>query len=204
LRALLETLQNPSDLSSKGLTNDLKTLLGQITKALDKAELFSGSADRNLISQQKTLISEQLLSRQVEVAWQWMKDGSFVAELPLLFFSEPASARLRFFGKSNKGASRSSQVPFTIDVYLSLPHLGKMEAWAQWIDGEIAVRLYVESPETQQVFTSQLADLRNGLIMAGFDKTDLEVKVDPVRLYRADWEDHGTLVQDGQVLDIKA
>ncbi|HVN83054.1 MAG TPA: flagellar hook-length control protein FliK [Terriglobia bacterium] len=204
LRALLETLRDPSDLSWKDFSNDLKTLLGQISKALEKAELFSSSADRNLISQQKTLISEQLLSRQVEVAWQWMKDGSFVAELPLLFFSEPASARLRFFGKSTKGTGRTSRTPFTIDVYLSLPHLGKMEAWAQWIDRQIAVRLYVESPEMQQVFTSQLADLREGLTMAGFDKSDLEVKVDPVRLYRANWEDRGIPVQEGQVLDIKA
>ena len=204
LRVLLETLKSTPDSALKDLSADLKTLLGRIGRALEMADQLPASIDKGLIDQQKTLLSEQLLSRQAEVAWQWLKDGSFVAEFPLLLFSEPASARVRFFAKPNKSSTKNQRSPHCIDILLGLPYLGRMEAWAQWIDGQIEVRLYVESPKIQQEFKTQLPDLETALQKAGFEKVELELRADPVRLYRSEWQTLEPVVEEGSVLNIKA
>jgi Flagellar hook-length control protein FliK len=204
LRVLLETLKRTPDSALKDLSADLKTLLGRIGKALEMTEPLSNSIDKSLIYQQRTILSEQLLSRQAEVAWQWLKDGSFLAEFPLLFFSEPARARVRFFARSNKPSARDQHSPYSVDIFLDLPQVGRMEAWAQWLDGQIEVRLYVETPKIQQEFTAQLTSLVEALEKAGFERVNPEVRTDPVRLYRADWQNPEPVVEEGSVLNIRA
>jgi hypothetical protein len=75
-------------------------------------------------------------------------------------------------------------LPKTVDIRMDLPEMGKLEAWAQWLGSEIEVKIFLENQSAVRVFESQLQELSRSLEAAGFRQVQLEVKVDPVRLYK--------------------
>ncbi len=204
LRTLLETLQKTPDQALRQLSADLKALLGQVEKALQNFRPETEALNRELIAQQKLAISQQLLEQQTEVACQWLKDGSFVAQFPLLFDSQSTQARIRFFNKSGNSVRRDPKAPYSIDIFLELPRLGKLEAWAQWLEQQIEVRLYVENSETRDQLETQLAKLAEGLEKAGFTGVDLEVVVDPIRLFRNGPKEVEVILREGSLLNLTA
>jgi hypothetical protein len=155
------------------------------------------------VGEQKNAMVEQLLNRQNEVACQWLKDGVFWAEIPLQLSSQQAKARVRFLTNTEKGASGRKGRPFTVDMLLDLPNIGKLEAWGQWQGSEIRIKLYVESREVQSLFEKNLEELSQSLSKAGFTQATLEVKTDPVRLYKAKTDQEDIPAWEGSLLSIR-
>ena len=161
-------------------------MLGQMARSIDEA--VSQSPQPEWIastSQFKDKLIDQLLARQTEVAYQWMKDDTFCAEVPLLFFSQSTEARVRFFLKSPHKPVSANR-PLTVSISLCLPNTGKLEAWAQWEKGRIHARIYVEKEEIRQLFRTQVQELVNSLRGLGFDQVTADILTDPIRLINSD------------------
>ncbi|MEW5976849.1 MAG: flagellar hook-length control protein FliK [Acidobacteriota bacterium] len=172
-----------------------------------QAQVRGGSTQqlqKPALTETHQLLAGNLLNRQTEVAYHWMRDGTFCAEVPVQLYAEQGQARIRFFLDSSRKQGRSTSGPKTVDIFLELPEWGRVEAWAQWQDTQLQSRIYVESAEVKERFDAQLQDLQLNLQSAGFEQVRLDVQVDPVRLYKPDKSDpsHEDL-SEGSLLSIR-
>jgi hypothetical protein len=186
LRQLLETTPAASNQTIPKLASDLKTLLGQMAQSIDEAGSRSPQPEWIASTAQlKDKLIDQLLARQTEAAYQWIKDDTFCAEVPLLFFSHSTDARVRFFLKSPHKPISANR-PLTVSISLCLPNTGKLEAWAQWEKGKIHARIYVENEAIRQLFRTQVQELVNSLRGLGFEQITADILMDPIRLINSD------------------
>ena len=158
---------------------------------------------KSTVLEQTAVLSDQVLSRQTEAAFEWLKNGALLAELPMQFGTYSTQARIRFFQETEKDSKGYSGRPLNINIYLDLPDTGKLEAWARWEGAQIQATLYVRNAETRELFDSQLQELSANLREAGFATAVLEVRADPARLYKIQETVEQTLPQEGSLLSLR-
>ena len=158
---------------------------------------------RSTVLEQTAVLSDQVLSRQTEAAFEWLKNGALQAELPMQFGTHSTQAKIRFFQETEKDSKGPSGRPLNINIYLDLPDTGKLEAWARWEGAQIQATLYVRDDETRELFDSQLQELSANLREAGFSTAVLDVRVDPARLYKIQESVEQTLPQEGSLLSLR-
>jgi len=171
--------------SAKPVLEQLQALQGQLQEKL-AVEAFPTPAEtiRQMAVALKSALTDQLLSRQTETALQWMREGIFETTLPVQYQFQQSPARIRFQMDPRHQGKDRRHLPKTVDIRMDLPEMGKLEAWAQWLGSEIEVKIFLENQSAVRVFESQLQELSRSLEAAGFRQVQLEVKVDPVRLYK--------------------
>jgi hypothetical protein len=132
----------------------------------------------------KGALADHLLARQADTALQWMRDGSFEAVIPVQYQYQQSPARIRFQVDPEGRKTKDKNHPTTVDIRIELPHWGKLEAWARWLQGQIDVKLYLEDSSIASQIETRLDELSNQLKGAGFRQVNVAVQVDPVRLYK--------------------
>ena len=199
---LLEAVRSLPEPESQKLLPELAMLLSetkeQAQSALPERALAQSKAT---ILEQTALLSDQVLSRQTETAFEWVKNGAFQTELPLQFGAHSTQAMIRFFQEAE--AKGNSGRPLNINIFLDLPKTGKLEAWARWESSQIQATLYVRDAETRELFESQLQELSTNLREAGFSTAVLDVKIDPARLYKIQEKAEQTLPPEGSLLSLR-
>ena len=153
--------------------------------------------------EQSQALSGEVLSRQTEAAFEWLKNGTLQAELPMRFGPYTTRTKIRFFQEKHDGRDGHSRRPLTINVYLDLPATGKLEAWAQWEGSRIQATLYVRDAATREMFETRLDELTASLREAGFSTAALDVKVNPTRLYRIQETTEPTPPMEGSLLSLR-
>ncbi len=204
MRQLLEAVRSSPETESRKLLPEFAMLLSetkeQAQSALPERALAQSQAT---VLEQTALLSDQVLSRQTEAAFEWLKNGAFQTELPLQFGAHSTQAKIRFFQEADAGAKGNSGRPLNINIYLDLPKTGKLEAWARWEGSQIQATLYVRDTETRELFESQLQELSTNLREAGFSTAVLDVKIDPGRLYKIQESAEHTLPPEGSLLSLR-
>ncbi len=201
---LVETLRLSVASKEKGLLPELESLLNRIETSIHPTapEATATPAQAMLLTQTAAL-SEQLLARQTEAAFEWLKNGAFQAELPLQFGTYATQAKIRFFQDPDKSPTRRSGLPLNANIFLDLPKTGRLEAWARWEGSQIQATLYVQDTAVRDLFEPQLKELSRSLREAGFSSTQLEVRIDPVRLYRMREATEEQPLSDGSLLSLR-
>lgn len=204
MRQLLEVVRSSPEPESRKLLPELAMLLSetkeQAQSALPERALAQSKAT---VLEQTALLSDQVLSRQTEAAFEWLKNGAFQTELPLQFGTHSTQAKIRFFQEAEAEAKGNSGRPLNINIYLDLPETGKLEAWARWEGSQIQATLYVRDAETRELFESQLLELSTNLREAGFATAVLDVRIDPARLYKIQESAEQTLPPEGSLLSLR-
>jgi hypothetical protein len=229
LRAVLEALDASPEAALHKVASDLKLLLGELRQPLSSSNspTPAGAASppslpvatttalgqpapgaAMILPQSETslnlaVLSDQVLSRQTEAAFEWLKNGALQAELPMQFGTHSTQAKIRFFQETDKESKGHSGRPLNINIYLDLPDTGKLEAWARWEGQQIQATLYVRDAATRELFESQLQDLSANLREAGFSTAVLDVRVDPGRLYKIQESVEQTLPHEGSLLSLR-
>jgi hypothetical protein len=90
-----------------------------------------------------------------------------------------------------------------VAIHLDLPSTGRLEAWARWEGTQIQATLYVRDTATRELFEPHLAELAASLREAGFSTAALDLRVDPVRLYRTQPTNEQAFLQEGAVLSLR-
>jgi Flagellar hook-length control protein FliK len=204
MRQLLEAVRSSPETEGRKLLPEFAMLLSetkeQAQSALPERALAKSQAT---VLEQTALLSDQVLSRQTEAAFEWLKNGAFQTELPLQFGAHSTQAKIRFFQEADAEAKGNSGRPLNINIFLDLPKTGKLEAWARWEGSQIQATLYVRDTETRELFESQLQELSTNLREAGFSTAVLDVKIDPGRLYKIQESAEHTLPPEGSLLSLR-
>jgi len=204
VRQLLEAVRSTPEPESRKLLPELTALLTQTKEQRASALPETALAhSRSTVLEQTAVLSDQVLSRQTEAAFEWLKNGALQAELPMQFGTHSTQAKIRFFQEMEKDSKGPSGRPLNINIYLDLPDTGKLEAWARWEGAQIQATLYVRDDETRELFDSQLQELSANLREAGFSTAVLDVRVDPARLYKIQESVEQTLSQEGSLLSLR-
>jgi len=204
LRQLLEAVRSTSEPESQKLLTDLAALLAQTKEQAPSALPETALAhSKSTVLEQTAVLSGQVLSRQAEAAFEWLKNGALQVELPMQFGTHSTQAKIRFFQETDKDAKKQSGRPLNINIYLDLPDTGKLEAWARWEGSRIQATLYVRDAETRELFESQLQELSANLRETGFSTAVLDVRIDPARLYKIQERAEQTLPREGSLLSLR-
>lgn len=204
VRQLLEAIRSTPEPESRRLLPELAALVTQMKEQASSALPETALAhSTSTILEQTAVLSNQVLSRQTEAAFEWLKNGALQVELPIQFGMHSTQARIRFFQETDKNAQGQSGRPLNINIYLDLPDTGKLEAWARWEGSQIQATLYVRDAETRALFESQLQELSANLRVAGFSTAILDVRIDPARLYKIQESAEQTLPQEGSLLSLR-
>jgi hypothetical protein len=165
---------------------------------------FSREASRAALDDLKAL-AERSLSRQLDLAYQWLRTGQLELQLPLLLGDDLALACLRVGAddeaRAKPGAGRH---PFTLDVHVELRGVGRLEAWVQWAGSAVTVRLFVDGEHAQALARTELVPLVEGLHRAGFARVDTDVVVDPIRLTRSQRRPETPIPPEGSIFTARA
>lgn len=126
---------------------------------------------------------DELLARQVETAYHWVRDGTLSLHLPLAFDGHVVHAWLRFRrgGGEDREGSGSPSVPFTFDVALDPPGLGPLRARVAWSGRHLRVDFFVAGDAAAAVIAPALPSLSAALLGSGFATVDAAVAVDADR-----------------------
>ena len=204
VRQLLEAVRSTPEPEGRKLLPEVAVLLTQMKEQRASALPETAVAhSRSTVLEQTAVLSDQVLSRQTEAAFEWLKNGALQAELPMQFGKHSTQARIRFFQETDKESKGHPGRPLNINIYLDLPDAGKLEAWARWEGAQIQATLYVRDEETRELFDSQLQELSANLREAGFSTAVLDVRVDPARLYKIQESVEQTLPQEGSLLSLR-
>ena len=101
---------------------------------------------------------------------------------PYQLFQSPARIRFQFDPEGRKSGGKDR--PFTVDIRLELPGWGKIEAWARWFEKQIDIKLYLEDAGIASILEEHSGELSAELRESGFQQVSVEVRADPVRLYK--------------------
>ena len=204
VRQLLEAVRSTPEPETRKLLPELVALVTQTKEQTASALSDTALAhNKSTVLEQTAVLSDQVLSRQTEAAFEWLKNGAFQAELPMQFGTHSTQAKIRFFQETEKDSKGHSGRPLNINIYLDLPDTGKLEAWARWEGAQIQATLYVRDAATRELFESQLQELSANLREAGFATAVLDVRVDPARLYKIQESVEQTLPQEGSLLSLR-
>ena len=204
VRQLLEAVRSTPEPETRKLLPELVALVTQTKEQTASALSDTALAhSKSTVLEQTAVLSDQVLSRQTEAAFEWLKNGALQAELPMQFGTHSTQARIRFFQETEKDSKGHSGRPLNINIYLDLPDTGKLEAWARWEGAQIQATLYVRDAATRELFESQLQELSANLREAGFATAVLDVRVDPARLYKIQESVEQTLPQEGSLLSLR-
>ena len=106
---LLEAVRSTPEPESRKLLPELAALLTQTKEqALSALPETALAHNKATVLEQTALLSDQVLSRQTEAAFEWLKNGAFQTELPLQFGAHSTQAKIRFFQETDKGAKGHS------------------------------------------------------------------------------------------------
>lgn len=150
----------------------------------------------------KAALADQLLARQADTALHWLRDGSFEAVIPLQYQLFQSSARIRFQMDPEGRKSGEKNRPTTVDIRLELPGWGKVEAWARWFEKQIDIKLYLEDAGIASILERHSGELSAELQESGFRQVNVEVRADPVRLYKKELTPE-RVVPEGKLLSIR-
>jgi Flagellar hook-length control protein FliK len=205
VRQLLEAVRSTPEPDVRKLLPELAALLPQAKEqALSTLPEAAAAHGKSMVLEQTAILSDQVLSRQADAAFQWLKNGAFQADVPMQFGTHSTQATIRFFQETDdKDAKKHSGRPLNINIYLDLPDTGKLEAWARWEGSQIQTTLYVRDAATRELFESQLQELSTSLREAGFSTAVLDVRIDPARLYKMQDNTEQTLPQEGSLLSLR-
>lgn len=183
LNEMMPELESSSDPKLQKLLPELKALIsstgGPAPSSRDESVEWKA-----LLLDQKNVLAQQVLSRQAEAAYHRLNDGGLQVELPLQFGSSSTSARIRFFQESAKEEPLSSERPLSINIYLDLPNTGKLEASARWYESQLQATLFVRDEAVKAMFAQRLEELAEALEVTGYTTVQLDVSIDPMRLYK--------------------
>jgi Flagellar hook-length control protein FliK len=201
---LLEAVRVTPEPESRKLLPELAALLIQTKEQTSPAPPAEAALahSRATVLEQTAVLSDQVLSRQTESAFEWLKNGALQAEVPMQFGTHSTQAKIRFFQEKDKQAKGQGR-PLNINIYLDLPDTGKLEAWARWEGSQIQATLYVRDTETRELFESQLEELSANLREAGFSTAVLDVTIDPARLYKIQESAEQALPPEGSLLSLR-
>jgi len=204
VRHLLEAVRSTPEPESRKLLPKLAALLTQMKEPASSASPETALAPfKSTVLEQTAVLSDQVLSRQTEAAFEWLKNDALQAELSMQFGTHSTQAKIRFFQETDKDGNGHSRRPLNINIYLDLADTGKLEAWARWEGSQIQATLYVRDAETGKLFESQLQELSANLREAGFSTAVLDVRIDPARLYKIQEGAEQTLPQEGSLLSLR-
>jgi hypothetical protein len=156
-----------------------------------------------MVAEFKTALADQVLNRQTEVALQWLKEGIFEVVIPIQYSFSQTVAKFCFKTDPNRKGQDRRGNPYTVDIRLDLPQTGKIEAWAQWVEGNLEGKIYVENIPAVTLFDSTLPALSASLRAAGFKQVNLEVRLDPVRLYKTEVKSTEAPLPGGSLLSVR-
>jgi flagellar hook-length control protein FliK len=204
IRQVLETVRSTAEPEARKLLPELAALLAQTKEqAASALPEMSKAHSKSAVLEQTAVLSDQVLSRQTEAAFEWLKNGALLAELPMQFGTHSTQARIRFFQEADKDSKGHSGRSLNINIYLDLPDTGRLEAWARWEGQQIQATLYVRDAETRELFESQLQELSVNLREAGFSTAVLDVRIDAARLYKIQESVEQTLPHEGSLLSLR-
>jgi hypothetical protein len=183
-------------------------LLDQAAELLDRELATIGGSDRaarESLRLEHGRLRDEVLARQVETAFHWVRDGTLDVRLPLAFADGSTTARLRFLrgvGERDAGGRNRPTGDFSFDFALRLPDLGEIRARVTWFSRQLQVGFFVERPDTAALVSANLTSLTRALERTGFDRVAAEVTVDATRC-RLDELDSPGPPSRGSILDVR-
>ena len=129
-------------------------------------------------------LKDELLARQVDAAYHWVRDGTLDTHWPLAFGSQTVQAWFRFHrGLEDRDAAdaRTPAEAFSFDVALDPPGLGPLRAHVAWADSRLRVLFFVAHQPTADAISAELASLTTALETSGFAAVSASVSVDHAR-----------------------
>lgn len=174
---------------------DARVLLGAMARALrpsvgnpatgtgDSAQPGASGLSPAMANAHRGL-AEATLSRQLDLAAEWLQTGRLTLGVPLQFEGDrQVVAELRVGPDDDGGqaGSRPSNGGFAFDVRVELPDVGHLDATVRWVGRDISARVFVDRPELEDVTREELLSLSQSLRKAGFEHVSTEVRVDPLR-----------------------
>jgi hypothetical protein len=192
------------------LASDLKVLLGMLGRALPRPPthdepVVTDSLQRRAVAlvqrelqavdlgdrpaletlrTEHARIRDELLSRQVETAYHWVRDGTLSMRLPLAFGDHVAHAWLRFHrGVEDQGEGVGGARPgiHAFDLALEPPGIGPVRAHVAWSGRHLRVQFFVAADPAAAAIAPALPELSSALVQSGFSKVDTGVTVDAAR-----------------------
>ena len=196
--------QTPRDLPPPHLDALQRRAVELVHRELDAIRL----GDRSTLDTLRTehgRVRDELLSRQVETAYHWVRDGTLSLQLPLDFGGQLVHAWLRFHRGEDEEPAATAAPPavFSFDLALSPPGIGPMRAHVAWSARYLRVQFFVAAETAAATISPALPDLSSALVRTGFAKVDANVAVDPTRC-RMSAPDEMTPPEGGSILNLRA
>ncbi len=188
---------NPAQVQ-EALRNVHSELQGRLIELDQPSDL---TAIWKMAGELKAALADQLLAKQADTALHWLRDGSFEAVIPIQYQLFQSPARIRFQIDPEGRKSGGKDRPTTVDIRLELPGWGKVEAWARWFEKQIDVKLYLEEAGIASVLEKHASELSAELRESGFRQVTVEVRADPVRLYKKELTPE-RVVLEGKLLSV--
>jgi hypothetical protein len=129
-------------------------------------------------------LKDELLARQIDAAYHWVRDGTLDTHWPLAFGDQTVQAFFRFHrGLEDRDAAdgRTPAEAFSFDVALDPPGLGPVRAHVAWAARQLRVQFFVARQPTADTIDAELASLAAALQTGGFASVNASVSVDEAR-----------------------
>jgi hypothetical protein len=150
-------------------------------------------------------LRDELQSRQIEVAYHWVRDGTLALGVPLAFGDDLVQAWLRYrHAEDTDDSFAGTDAPVhVLDLALEPPGLGALRAHVAWSGRHVRVHLFAEARATGLLIESALPELRASLAKGGFTRVQADVTIDAAKA-RLDPLPPVSAPQGGSIVDVRA
>jgi hypothetical protein len=158
---------------------------GEDAQTLPPRSLAGGDpqASASPAATEQQAVEAGLLKQQVEVAYRWVHDGTFVFEFAVRLAAEEARALVEFEPERAAAGGEEGPTASSVRIQIESRVFGPIAAEARWRQTECNAMFYVASSDAFAALTGELPSLREALSGA-FPRLAVEVVIDEVRAAR--------------------
>jgi hypothetical protein len=199
LRVALEARQGAAeklDLDGAQVGGDIRALLAAVKRVLAGAAANAGgiedaesgpASDAGVHAGPAWLaahaelrrVTDAVLARQLDAAYEWIRDGAVSVAVPLELGGKPFSVVIRVHSRDQSPeADRPAPAGGSFDAEAELPGLGSMAVRVRWADQQISAAVLVEGEAAARRVEAELPALVEGLRRAGFSRIAADVRID--------------------------
>lgn len=147
---------------------------------------------------------EGALREPVANAWHHTTDGRVRVDVPVQWPTAEGTVELVVDPEADDGAGPRGRTGASISLFLEVPDLGPVEAYAEVAPERVAVRLYVAHERTGGLLTALQPAFEERLRAAGFAAAAVAIVVNPARLAAHPSTVAAPAPAGGSLLDVRA
>jgi hypothetical protein len=151
-------------------------------------------------------LAEEVIARQIDLAFQWLRDGALRLQVPIALGDSGVLAELRVHPdaarQGEEGAAGRRACRF--EMRFELPAIGRLLALVHWAGSDLDARVVVERDDVRALAEPELARLGEALRAFGFSTVRTCVDVDRERLHRPELAEEAWPPGGGAIFEARA